>query len=131
VIRTARRFNIIAMARVLYNIAGCISVGLGFLGLFLPLLPTTPFLLLAALCFSRGSERLHAWLIGHPQMGPIIRDWNEHRTIRPRVKLAAAITLVVLMAPALLFGNFPPALKAVSAFVGLGVIVTIYRQRSR
>jgi uncharacterized protein len=116
--------------KFLYNIAGCVCVGLAFLGLFLPLLPTTPFLLLAAFCFSRGSSRLHAWLLKHPTMGRIIRDWDERRIIRPRVKVAAAITLVVIMSPALIFGRFHPALKATSILVGVTVIVMIWRQPS-
>lgn len=114
----------------LYNIAGGVCVGLGFLGLFLPLLPTTPFLLLAAFFFSRGSAGLHRWLIEHRTMGPIIRDWNENRIIRPRVKWMAAVMIVVLMSPALVFGNFPAALKVISALVGIGVIVMIFSHRS-
>ena len=117
--------------RLLYNVAGCICVALAFLGLFLPLLPTTPFLLLAAYCFSRGSARMHRWLLEHPRLGPIIRDWNEHRIVRPRVKLAAAIAIVLLMAPALIFANFSPVLKMASIIVGLAVIGMICRQPSR
>ena len=117
------------MRKFLYNVAGCSCVGLAFLGLFLPLLPTTPFLLLAAFCFSRGSERLHGWLLGHRTMGPIIRDWNERRVIRPRVKVLAAITVVLLISPALIFGSFHPALKSVSLLVGAAVIAMIYRQK--
>ena len=118
------------MRKFLYNIAGCGCVGLGFLGLFLPLLPTTPFLLLGAFCFSRGSLRLHAWLLKHPTLGTIIGDWNERRIIRPRVKVAAAVTLIVLVSPALVFGRFHPALKATSMVVGVTVIVMIWRQPS-
>lgn len=117
------------MRKFLYNLAGCASVALGVLGLFLPLLPTTPFLLLAAFCFSRGSVRLHRWLLGHPTMGPIIRDWNERRVIRPRVKVLAAITVVLLISPALFFSSFHPALKVISILIGLAVIAMIYRQR--
>jgi uncharacterized membrane protein YbaN (DUF454 family) len=121
----------VAMGKLLYNLCGSISVGLGFLGLFLPLLPTTPFLLLAAFCFSRGSEGMHHWLLSHHTMGPIIRDWNEHRVIRPRIKWAATATLILLLSPALVLGNFPVAIKAVSVFVGLGVTLMIWRQSSR
>jgi uncharacterized membrane protein YbaN (DUF454 family) len=115
----------------IYNIAGGTCVGLAFLGLFLPLLPTTPFLLLAAFCFSKGSARLHRWLLEHPRMGPIIKDWHEHRVIRPRAKITAAVMIVLIMTPTLLFGNFPLVLKAISAVVGLGVIVLIYSHPSR
>jgi uncharacterized membrane protein YbaN (DUF454 family) len=64
-------------------------------------------------------------------MGPIIREWNENRVIRPRVKAAAAVAVVLVMTPALVFGGLSPALKAVSIGVGLGVITMICRQASR
>ena len=118
------------MIKLLYNTAGCICVGLAFLGLFLPLLPTTPFLLLATFCFSRGSARMHQWLMSHRTMGPIIRDWNENRIIQPAVKRAASITIILIMTPAIVFGSFSPALKALSALAGIGVIVMICRQPS-
>ena len=116
---------------MIYNVGGCLSGGLAVAGLFLPLLPTTPFVLLSAFCFSRGSARLHAWLLGHPTMGPIIRDWNDGRVIRRRTKVQATITLPLVMSPALIFGSIPPVLKALSAAVGLLVILMIWRQASR
>ncbi len=72
---------------------GLLSVALGFLGIFLPLLPTTPFLLLAAACFCRSSERLYRWLMNHKWFGPIIRNYREHRAIPLKAKI---ITLVML-----------------------------------
>lgn len=68
-------------------IAGSISVGLGMLGIILPLLPTTPFLLLAAACYLRSSERLYNWLIYHRIFGKIIRDYLQNKTISIRVKI--------------------------------------------
>ena len=110
----------------LYNIAGCTCVGLAFLGLFLPLLPTTPFLLLAAYFFSKGSARLHYWLITHRRLGPIIRDWHENRVIRPGAKRTAAVMIILIMSPTLFFFEFPLLLKATSAVIGLGVILLIH-----
>ena len=55
--------------RVAWSTAGAVSLALGVLGIFLPLLPHTPFVLLAAFCFSRGSERVEAWLLAHPRFG--------------------------------------------------------------
>jgi len=123
--------RISGVRKLFYNVAGSVCVVLAFLGLFLPLLPTTPFLLLAALCFSRGSARLHKWLLEHPTMGPIIRDWNERRVIQPRVKRVATLSVIVLVGGPLVFGNFNRILQILSALVGVIVIVMIHRQPSR
>ena len=77
---------------------GWICVALGFAGVFLPLLPTTPFLLLAAFSFSRGSDRLHTWLVTHPTLGPPIRDWQEHSAISRNVKVIASVSMVAVFA---------------------------------
>lgn len=65
---------------------GSAALLLGLLGIFLPILPTTPFILLAAACFARASERLHNGLLAHRIAGPIIREWHEHRSMPPGVK---------------------------------------------
>lgn len=80
-------------------LAGALLVGLGFVGLFLPLLPTTPLLLLAAACFARSSERWHRWLMQHRLFGPIISNWQTNRCIPRRSKYLAVATIV-------LFGTF-------------------------
>lgn len=74
-------------------ISGVICVALGTLGAFVPLLPTTPFLLLASYCFIRSSDRLYNWLINHRFLGKFIRDYVEHKSINPNVRL---ITLAIL-----------------------------------
>lgn len=84
--------------KLLWLVLGCLAVALGLLGVFLPLLPTTPFMILAAACFARSSDRLHDWLLRHPLFGPMIRDWRAHRAIPRRAKIAA------LTAMALAFG---------------------------
>jgi uncharacterized membrane protein YbaN (DUF454 family) len=81
--------------RVLWVIAGAIALALAALGIFLPLLPTTPLVLLAAFCFARGSQRAHRWLLEHRVFGPIVMDWQRHRRVSRRVK-GTAIALVVL-----------------------------------
>lgn len=79
--------------RPLWLVAGLISVGLGLAGVVLPLLPTTPFMILAAACFARSSPRLHDWLLGHPVFGGMIRNWRDHRAIPPVAKRASVIAM--------------------------------------
>ncbi|MEL6583501.1 MAG: YbaN family protein [Pseudomonadota bacterium] len=81
------------MTRALWMMGGFIALGLGLLGVVLPLLPTVPLVLLAAFCFARSSERMHQWLVEHPRFGPGIRNWQEHGAISVRGKRMAAISI--------------------------------------
>lgn len=83
--------------RALWVTLGAISLALGIIGIFLPLLPTTPFVLLAAACFARGSERFHGWLLSHPRFGPLVHDWQTHRAIPLRAKWLALSMMWVSM----------------------------------
>lgn len=94
-------------------------MGLGTLGIFLPLLPTTPLLLLAAACFVRSSDRLHGWLMNHRVYGPIIRGYREHRALPARSKLtilvftwAAILSSVFVLAHPMRFLLLAPAIGA-------------------
>jgi uncharacterized membrane protein YbaN (DUF454 family) len=77
----------------LLTTVGLISLGIGVVGIFTPLLPTTFFLLVAAACFARSSERLHAWLMGHRWFGPYIRNYRDHRAMPVRSKVATLVAL--------------------------------------
>lgn len=81
------------MKRFLFAVLGSIALALGIIGIFLPLLPTTPFLLLAAALYFRSSQRLYNWLLNHPHLGVYIRNFREHRAIPIRVKIVS-VTLV-------------------------------------
>ena len=81
--------------RVLWLLAGLTSLALGIVGIFLPLLPTTPFVLLAAFCFSRGSTRCEAWLLNHRLFGPMVRNWRARRAIPLRAKQLAWAMMAV------------------------------------
>lgn len=86
------------VARLVFVALGWLSLIVGIIGIFLPLLPTVPFVLLAAFCFSKGSPRLHLWLLARPHVGPMIRDWERNRSIPRRAKIAATVTLLGLFA---------------------------------
>ncbi len=77
--------------RVFWLISGFFCLGLGLIGVVLPLLPTVPFMLLATFCFARSSERLHDWLVHHPTFGPAIRDWHESGAISLKAKRLATV----------------------------------------
>ena len=84
--------------KTLLLMCGWICVALGLLGAFLPLLPTTPFLLLASACFMRGSPRLNHWLLNHPKFGPILTNWHQHGAVSKHVKRRANVMIVASFA---------------------------------
>lgn len=92
------------MTRLLWQIAGLTALGLGILGVALPLLPTTPFILLAVFCFSRSSERLHTWLVTHKRFGPMIDNWHQHGAISKRAKYLSAMAMIAVFALSLALG---------------------------
>ena len=79
--------------RTAWVAVGILSLGFGFAGTVLPILPTTPFLLLSVAAFAKSSPRMHHWLIHHPQFGPLIQNWKNHRAIDRRTKI---ISLTVM-----------------------------------
>ena len=111
-------------ARAWWRVAGVTALLLGLIGIPLPLLPTTPFLLLAAFCFSRGSDRLHDWLLTHPRFGPIIADWREHGAISRRAKLLSALAMAATFVIALALGvpGYALALQA-ATLIATGTFV--------
>ena len=97
--------------------SGFIALAIGAVGAVLPVLPTTPFILLAAACFSRGSERWHRWLRENRRFGPLLRDWEQYRAIRARARLLAIVMIVCIGVPGLAFIPIPA--------VRIGVALTL------
>lgn len=89
----------ISRFRLLWLLAGFLFVAIGAVGVVLPLLPTTPFLLLAAYCFTRSSPRMNRWLHSHKTFGPLINNWNRYGSIDRRSKRIAMA--VILLTPAI------------------------------
>ena len=81
--------------RAVWAGAGSLCLALGIAGVFLPLLPTTPFVLLAAFCFSRGSTRVERWLLAHARFGPMVRDWRARRAVPRRAKQFASLMMAL------------------------------------
>lgn len=116
-------------ARFFFSLLGTLCLLVGILGLILPLLPATPFLLLAAACYVRGSQALHSWLMSHPYLGTYIINLKEHRGMPLKAKL---MTLVVLWA-SLLFSVYRVESLLVDAtllMVGIGVTALIFRLKT-
>ncbi|MCU0840433.1 MAG: YbaN family protein [Thiobacillaceae bacterium] len=82
---------------------GAVCVLLGVAGLFLPVLPTTPFLLLAAALFARSSSRVYNWLLNHSLLGPVILEWREHRSMPWRAKRLALVLIAVSFSVSIVF----------------------------
>lgn len=107
--------------KILFNTVGFIALALGVIGIVLPLLPTTPFLLLAAACFLRGSDRMYHWLTRNPVFGHYLLDYQKHRGVTLRVKIVA----ISVMWTSLLYAMYlMPALRWPLGIIGTGV--TLY-----
>ena len=83
--------------RALLVTIGVVLLGLGGLGIFLPLLPTTPFILVSAFAFAKSSERLHQWLLTHDVFGPLIDNWQRHGAIGRRTKVVSLLSMVAIL----------------------------------
>lgn len=106
--------------RILYIFLGTFSLVLGIIGIFLPVLPTTPLLLLTAYCYYRGSSRLYEWLMNQPVLGKHIENFRENRIIPRKVKVC---TLLLLWS-SLLFCAYilgPIWLKSLMIIIAVGV----------
>lgn len=115
------------LRRWLLMTIGVLAVGLGIAGIFLPLLPTTPFLLLAAACFIRSSDRLYQWLIQNKWFGSYIRNYQEYRALPLRAKVVALILLWTTMSYTVFVLVNHLALRVFLLLVA--VIVTVYLLR--
>jgi len=119
------------LVRWLLMAAGVICVVLGVIGIFLPLLPTTPLMLLAAACFARSSRRFHDWLLANRTFGPLILEWERHRSIPRRTKLTAIALMSATLAVSIVFFVKPPWLQGLLAAFGVLLAIWMYRIPSR
>lgn len=113
--------------RALWLALGGMFLGLGLLGVVLPVLPTTPFLLLAAGCFARSSPRLHGWLLGHRLFGPPIRNWEENGAISRRSKRLAVVSMVAVLGLSVMLGVSWKVLVAQTVLIAVGAAFVLTR----
>ncbi len=107
-------------------LCGTLSLGLGLLGIFVPLLPTTCFLLLAAWCYARSSQRLYDRLMNARLIGPYLRRYRDSRVIPPRVKIAALVMMWITIGYAVL--TYPSVWVRLTLFA-IAVGVTIHLEK--
>jgi uncharacterized protein len=111
-----------------YVAGGWLCVGLAVVGALLPLVPTTPFLLLASWCFYRGSPRIHAWLHRSKWFGPTLDDWQHYHGIRQSMKRRAILMVAAVVGCSLLLNSLPWWLRYIAlaaVAIGLYVIWTV------
>lgn len=116
--------------RWLFNGLGGIFLLLGVAGIFLPLLPATPFLLLAGFFFSRGSPQFHQWLLNHKYFGPPILDWERQGMIRRPTKLLASTMLAISAVVIFPKETIPLLGKASFSLIAVGVLLFIWTRPS-
>ena len=92
------------VTRLLWLLLGFLALVLGSIGAFVPLLPTVPFILLAAFAFAQSSERMHTWLIEHNLFGGMIKDWRRYGAISLRAKIASVVTMGLVLIISALHG---------------------------
>lgn len=111
------------MHKFFFVCCGHLSLAIGVIGIFLPILPTTPFVLLACGCYAKGSERFHVALLRNKWFGPLIKDWHEHKTISIRAK---AIAILMIAANIMLAIVVVPLLPVKIILGVLGIVVALY-----
>ncbi len=118
------------MVKTLYLWLGLVALAIGFVGIFLPLVPTTPLVLLAAYFFSRSSPRIHGWLRSHRRFGPLLKDWENGQIIRLRAKVASVLLMFVLVGYTVLFVVRSFYLQALLTLISLAVALFVLSRPS-
>lgn len=118
------------LSRVAWTVAGTLVVGLGILGIFLPILPTIPFLLLAAICYARGSEGFYNWLLNNKLFGRYIRDYREGKGIPFKVKVLTICLVWIAIGCSAAFAVHALAVRLILIIIAIGVTAYILSIRT-
>ena len=117
--------------RLVFAGVGTLCVGIGLIGAVLPVLPTTPFMLLAAACYVRASPRFYNWLLNTRAFGPLIREWRLYRSIPWRTKLTAIALMAVTLSTSIVFFVKQPYAQGATSLFGVALAAWLYRIPSR
>jgi uncharacterized protein len=117
------------LIRIAWLVSGLVAMALGLVGIILPLLPTTPFLLLAAFCFARSSPALHDWIVHHPRLGPPLQDWRHHGAISRKAKIAAVAMLTFALGTGIL-ADLGPRVLAIQGVILIAVAIFLLTRPS-
>ena len=116
------------LAKLMWVSLGSLFVGLGAIGVIVPGLPTTPFLILAAACYIRSSQRLYDWLISNKRFGPYLKDYREGKGIPRKAKRLAVAMIVIFVSFSVVFGIEDLTLKIVVGLLGLiGLLYVLFK----
>ena len=113
-----------------FRILGFLFLGLAIVGVFLPLLPTTPLVLVAAACFARSSEKWHRWLLENETFGPMIRSWEERRCVPVRVKVIGITSMLVVGGTSIFFALESTNMRIAGCLLMAVGLVTILRLKT-
>ncbi len=116
--------------RSFFYFIGWLSLILGLIGAFIPILPTVPFILLSAYCFSKSSPKMQSWILSRPHLGPAIIEWNNHQIIRPRAKILATIAITASFLSTIIFVSVNLFIKVFIGFLGITLLVFILTRKS-
>ena len=117
--------------RLIFAGFGTLCVGIGLVGVVLPILPTTPFMLLAAGCYVRASPRFYNWLLNTRAFGPLIREWRLYRSIPWRTKLTAIALMAMTLSTSIVLFVKQPYLQIAIGIFGCVLAIWLYRIPSR
>jgi hypothetical protein len=117
--------------RIAFAALGTLFLLIGIVGAFLPILPTTPFLLLATACYARSSRRFYNWLMNNPAFGPLVIEWRTYRSIPWRVKLWAVVLMVATFSSSILLFVRDWRLQLALGVFCLAMAIRLYRIPSR
>jgi len=116
--------------RILLITVGTLSVGLGILGIFVPVLPTTPFLLLAAACYARSSQRFYDWLLNNKYFGNYIRNYQQRKAVPLKVKVLTLALLWITIGCSVMFAVEVFLVRVFLILIAIGVSIHIFSLRT-